>query len=176
MSDTGIKKKKGTIPEPNGQWVAIIRVRGTVNTRYDIEHTLKILRLHKPNHCVVRKLDQGLRGMLLKAQHKIAWGEIDFDTFSKLLKERGWIVGGKRLTDEIVREKTNGQYGSIDELARAIWDGKIKFRDLEWLKPVFRLHPPKHGGYKRSVKKLYQEGGALGYWGPDIKKLLLRMI
>ncbi len=169
-------KKKKALPEPKNQWVAIIRVRGTINVRWDVEDTLKLLRLHKPNHCVVMRLSPSLRGMLMKAQHKIAWGEIDFNTFLKLLKERGRVVGGKRISDEIVHNKSNGKFGSVEELARALWEGKIGFKDVKWLKPVFRLHPPKHGGYKRSVKKLYQEGGALGYWGENIKSLLLRMI
>ncbi len=164
------------IPKPERQWIAIIRIRGTVNVKRDVEYTLKLLRLHKPNHCVVRRLDQSLRGMLLKAQHKIAWGEIDFEVLYKLLKDRGYTVGGNRLTDDLVKKFTGGKYKNIEELAKAIWRGEISFGELKWLKPVFRLHPPKHGGYKRSVKKLYQEGGALGYWGPDIKNLLLRMI
>mgnify|MGYP000274076958 CR=1 FL=1 len=169
-------QKKYSLPEPKGQWVAIIRVRGTVNVRKDIASTLRLLRLNKPNHCVVRKLTPSLKGMLMKAQHKIAWGEIDFETFCLLLKQRGRIVGHRRLTDDAIREMTNNKYSTVEELARAIWEGETSFRDLRWLKPVFRLHPPKHGGYKRSVKKLYQEGGALGYWGPDINNLLRRMI
>jgi len=114
--------------------------------------------------------------MLIKAQHKIAWGEIDLDTFYLLLKERGRIVGNKPLTDDVIKEKTGGKYSSIRELAEAIWNGDITFQELNWLKPVFRLHPPKGGGYRRSVRRLYQEGGALGYWGPNIVNLIRRMI
>lgn len=170
------KEKQTKQLESPSRWVAIVRVRGRVNVRYDVENTLKLLKLHRPNHCVVKKLTPSIKGMLIKAQHKIAWGELDFDTFLLLLKERGEIVGGKKLTDELVREKSNGEYKTIEELARAIWEGKTFFRQLSWLKPVFRLHPPKKGGFKRSVRKLYQEGGVLGYWGRDIRSLLERMI
>jgi len=169
------RERKG-LPKPESQWVAIIRVRGRVNVRKDVEYTLKLLRLHKPNHCVVVRYTPSVRGMLIKAQHKIAWGEIDFDTFYLLLRERGRAVGNKTLTDEMVKEKTDGRYNSVYELAEAIWRGEITFKDLEWLKPVFRLHPPKRGGYKRSVRRLYQEGGALGYWGTDIINLIRKMV
>ncbi|MCR8462839.1 MAG: 50S ribosomal protein L30 [Candidatus Korarchaeota archaeon] len=163
-----------TLPKPEGQWIAVIRIRGRVNTKEDVEWTLKLLRLNKPNHCVVIRYTPSIRGMLIKAQHKIAWGEIDFETFYQLLKERGRIIGDKSLTDDIVKEKTNGRYQDIKALAEAIWRGEITFRDLEWFKPVFRLHPPRKG-YKRSTRKLYQERGALGYWGPKISDLLRRM-
>ena len=114
-------KKETTLPEPKNQWVAIIRIRGTVNVRWDVEDTLKLLRLHKPNHCVVMRLSPSLRGMLMKAQNKVAWGEIDFDTFLRLLRERGRVVGDRRLTDDLVREKSQGRYRSIEDLAKAIW-------------------------------------------------------
>lgn len=168
-------KERGTLPKPENQWIAIVRIRGRVNTRGDVECTLKLLRLHKPNHCIVTRYTPSVRGMLIKAQHKIAWGEIDFETFYQLLKERGRIVGNKPLTDALVREKTSGKYQDIKALAEAIWKGEATFKDLEWLKPVFRLHPPKRG-YKRSTRRLHQEYGALGYWGPQINDLLRRML
>ena len=173
---TELARKTGGLPEPKSQWIAVIRVRGTVNVRRDVDYTLKLLRLHKPNHCIVTRYTPSVRGMLIKAQHKIAWGEIDLDTFYLLLKERGRIVGNKPLTDDVVKEKTGGKYSSIRELAEAIWNGDITFQELNWLKPVFRLHPPKGAGYRRSVRRLYQEGGALGYWGPNIVNLIRRMI
>ena len=165
-----------TLPTPNNQWIAVIRVRGRVNVRRDVEDTLKMLRLHKPHHCIITRYTPPIRGMLIKAQTKIAWGEITYETFEKILRARGRTVGNKRLSDEVVKTLSNGKFSGISELARAIWDGKISFRDLNWLKPVFRLHPPKGGGYKRHMKKLYQDGGGLGYWGREINRLILRML
>lgn len=169
-------QKSLKVPQADNRWVAIIRVRGRVNTRRDVEDTLRLLRLHKPNHCVVMRYTPSLRGMLIKAQHRIAWGEIDFDTFRDLLRHRGRVIGDKHLSDKIVKRFTNGKYDSVESLAKALWDGEIKFKDVPWLKPVFRLHPPKKGGYKRSVRKLYSEGGSLGYWGQNINKLIQRML
>jgi large subunit ribosomal protein L30 len=45
---------------------------------------------------------------------------------------------------------------------------------LEGVKPFFRLHPPKKG-YRRSVKRPYNNKGELGYRGEAINELARRM-
>jgi len=159
----------------DGRWIAVVRIRGTVNIRKDVADTLKLLRLHKPHHAVVIPLTSSYKGMLQKAQTTIAWGEINFETFLELLKKRGRVIGNRRLTDELVRELSKGEFSSIEELAKALWERKVSFKDLPWLKPVFRLHPPR-GGYRGSIKKSYQIGGSWGYWGENINLLLERMM
>ncbi|MCR3883747.1 MAG: uL30 family ribosomal protein, partial [Methanothrix sp.] len=42
---------------------AIVRLRGSVNTKPDIKDTLKMLRLHRINHCVVVPESPHYRGM-----------------------------------------------------------------------------------------------------------------
>jgi large subunit ribosomal protein L30 len=42
------------------------------------------------------------------------------------------------------------------------------------VKPVLRLHPPIKG--YEGVKRSFSEGGALGYRGKEIEKLIQRMI
>jgi large subunit ribosomal protein L30 len=46
---------------------------------------------------------------------------------------------------------------------------------VEGINPVFRLAPPRKGGYE-GIKRAYSVGGALGYRSKDINKLLERMI
>ncbi len=159
----------------DGRWMAVVRIRGTVNVRKDIAWTLKLLRLHKPHHMVIVPFTPSYKGMLEKAGYTIAWGEINFDTFLKVLKKRGRVIGNKRLTDDIVKEYSGGRFKSIEELAKAIWNKEVTWKELEWLKPVFRLHPPR-GGYRGSIKKSFAEGGSWGYWGPKINELIIRMI
>jgi len=43
-------------------------------------------------------------------------------------------------------------------------------------KPFYRLHPPKGGFERKGIKKPYTVGGALGYRGEDMSKLIERMI
>jgi len=117
---------------------------------------------------------QGLEGMLLKAQHWITWGEIDLDVLKEVLKKRGEVPGGKRLNDEYVKNRLG--FNSIDELAEALYNGKIYLHKIsDYIKPVFRLHPPKKG-FKRSIKKPFGAGGETGYRGREINELIKGMI
>ncbi|MCS7113300.1 MAG: 50S ribosomal protein L30 [Nitrososphaerota archaeon] len=151
--------------------IAVVRVRGTVNVRRDVEETLRRLRLTKPNHCIVLPETDAYLGMVNKVKDWVAYGEIDLETLKLLLKERGKVIGGKPLTDEICRKIG---FDDIDDLAEALYSGQVGFSDLGIVKPVFRLHPPSKG-YHRNVKKHYPEG-SLGYWGRDIRKLIERMV
>jgi large subunit ribosomal protein L30 len=157
---------------------AIIRIRGRVDVPPDVEYTLKLLRLHKKFHLVLYPIDQnGLKGMLQKAKDWITWGEIDYDTLVELLRRRGRVVGDKPLTDEFVDKYLSkyGVHGGIPGLAKALIEGKVKLHKLELVKPVFRLHPPR-GGFKRSTKRPYNDGGELGYRGKAINDLIKRML
>jgi len=41
---------------------AVVRLRGQVNVRYTIEDTMKMLRLHRVNHCVFVPEKSSLQG------------------------------------------------------------------------------------------------------------------
>ena len=155
---------------------AVIRLRGIPDTPYDIEYTLKLLRLHKKFHCVLVYSDNpGIEGMLFKVKDWITWGEIDRETLIELLRRRGRIPGNKPLTDEHVKEKLKLP-GGIEELADKLLKGELKLNKLANLvKPVFRLHPPR-GGFKGTVKRPFGAGGETGYRGEKINELLKKMI
>ncbi len=144
-----------------------------MSIRPEIKHTLELLRLHRVNHCVVVEENAYYEGMIRKVKDYVAWGDISEDMLEVLFRKRGRLEGGKRLTEEYLRENT--PFGSIKELAHAFHDGKAKIKDLTEIKikPVFRLHPPRkgHKGIKRSVK----QGGELGYHSDKINELLYKM-
>jgi large subunit ribosomal protein L30 len=152
---------------------AIIKLRGSVGIRPEIKSTMKLLRLHRVNHCAVVEENAYYKGMIKKVKDYVAWGEISEDMLEGLLKNRGRLEGGKRLTEEYLRENT--PFGSFKELAHALYSGEVMMKDLMAfkIKPVFRLHPPRkgHRGIKRSVK----DGGELGYHGDKINELLYKM-
>ncbi len=154
---------------------AIIRIRGIPDTPPDVEHTLKLLRLHRKYHAVLYPDTlPGIREMLRKAQGWITWGEIDEETLIELLKKRGRAPGNKKLDEKYLEEKLGVK--SFSELAKKLLSGEIMLHKLEdKIKPVFRLHPPK-GGFKGSIKKMYGNDGELGYRGKAINDLLKRMI
>lgn len=151
--------------------IAVVQVRGTVKTRREIRDTLKMLRLHHINHCVLVPDTPEYLGMIRKVKDFVAYGEVDEETLSTLLQTRGRLVGDARLTDEYLKSTT--RFSSIAEFARALCTGEATMRDVPNLKPVLRLHPPRKGHF--SIKRTRNQGGALGYYGREINQLLYRM-
>jgi len=150
---------------------AVVRVRGQVNVRYTIEDTMKMLRLHKVNHCVFVPENPHYKGMVQKVKDYVAYGKIDAKILAEVLENRGRLEGDTRLTEEYIRENTD--YDSIQAFAEAVVEGKASLKDVPKLKPVFRLHPARkgHAGIKRTV----QQGGVLGNHDEDINVLLHKM-
>jgi large subunit ribosomal protein L30 len=152
---------------------AVIRVRGTINVKPKIRNTLNMLRLNRVNHCIlIEDNNESYKGMLQIAKDYITWGELDKETAVKLIKSKGRLIGDKEITDEYVKSAT--PYNNIKELAEAIVGNKIKYRELPDIKPVLRLHPPRKG--YGGIKRAFSEGGALGYRGKEINKLIERML
>ena len=110
--------------------------------------------------------------MLRKVRNYIAWGEISKENVALLLKNRGRLVGDKKLTDEYAKEIG---YKSLDDLTEATYKLEVNYNNLPKVKPVFRLHPPKKG-FKGKVKRSYAAGGVTGYRGDAINDLMKRMI
>lgn len=149
---------------------AVIRIKGRVGIRREIEDTFKMLRLKTVNNCVITPETASYKGMVDKVLSFITYGEIDFDTFLAMLEKRGRLIGNKRLTQESVKELG---FKSIKEMAKAIFERKVKMKDIKGLKPVFRLTPPSKGF--KSTKEHYPKGD-LGYRGKEINELIERMI
>jgi len=146
----------------------VIRVRGTIHARHDIEMTLDQLHLTRPNHATVLPEVDAFRGMLTKVQGYVTWGEAEPETVTLLLKERGITVDGGRIGE------VGGSSPSPDlpKLAKSVLtDGLVR---TEGLRPLFRLRAPK-GGW-RSTKRSFALGGALGYRGRAINDLARKML
>ncbi len=150
---------------------AIIRLKGSVNTKPDIKDTLRMLRLNQINHCVVVPDTPNYRGMIQKVKDYVAFGPINGETLGLILENRGRLVGGDRLTDEYVAK--NSSHKTIKEFADAVVGGNATMGDLPGLNPVFRLHPPRKG--HAGIKRTFQQGGALGNYGEEISRLVEKM-
>ena len=151
---------------------AAVRVRGIVNIKPDIKKTLKLLRLTRANHCVLIAENNVYKGMLQVVKDYTTWGEINKELVSKLIASRGMLVGDKGITEEYVKSATS--YDSIEKLSNAITDNKFKYGEIPDVKPLFRLSPPKKG--YEGIKRSFTNGGALGYRGKNINRLIERMI
>jgi len=160
-----------TTMEKGQKCLAVVRIRGTVNVRKDIEDTLRMLNLERNCHATLIDDRPSFLGMLRKVQNVVTWGEVSKETIALLLRKRGRIVGNRKLTDEYAKKIG---YDSLDALAEAIYDLKAELKNLPGVKPVFRLHPPRKG-YKGTVKKSYGTGGETGYRGEAINDLIRKM-
>ena len=152
--------------------VAVVRLRGTPGLRHSRRDTLAMLRLHKPNHAVIIPLTSTYRGMLMKVKDVVTWGEVSEETLEYLLRKRGRVTGNEKLTDEWVKENVP-EVKNIAELAKKIYKGELLMKNIEGLKPLFRLHPARKG-FKKFTRD-YTDGGDLGFRGEAINELLKRM-
>ncbi len=153
--------------------VFAIRVRGQVRVRPQIENNLDKLLLGRLHQARLFKVTSSLQGMITKAKDYITWGEPTEDVIEKLLTKRARLPGNKKLTDTYV--KKNSKLSSIKALAKAIAAGKATMSDVEGLKPVFRLTPPRKG-HKGKKNLPVGMGGITGYRGEGINELTLRML
>lgn len=157
----------------NGAVILAIRLRGQVSVKPQIEDTLKKLRLGRLHQARVIKLTPSLQGMITKSKDYITWGEIDADTAYMILVKRGRLSGNRRLTDSYV--KKNSSHSSIKALAKGLTAGTASVNDVEGLKPVFRLAPPKKG-FRGKRNLGVGMGGVNGYRGAGINELAQKMI
>ena len=123
----------------------------------DVAETLSRLRLRKKYSCVVMGPNKEQKGMIKKVKDLVAFGEVNKETFEKLIEKRGQLIDKKKKVDakKVIEELEKGK----------------KLTDLN-LKPFFRLHPPR-GGIK---SKLHFPKGVLGNHGSKINELVLRML
>jgi large subunit ribosomal protein L30 len=148
----------------------VVRVRGTIHAREEVDETLRHLHLTRPNHATVVPERPEFRGMLTRVQGYVTWGEADAETVDLLVRARGSARTGGRLAPA----GNDGTPGATDvaEASRRVADSGVAA--VPTLRPLFRLKAPK-GGW-RSTKKPFSRGGALGYRGRAINDLVRRMV
>lgn len=151
--------------------LVVIKLRSDINARQEVKDTLKMMGLTRVNHCIIVDNNDSNLGMIKKVKDYVTWGEIKPEVLESLLKKRGRLTGDKRVTEEVVKSKSNFQ--TMAELATAVESGGVKLGDIG-VKKIFRLHPPR-GGYK-STKRPVKDKGDLGYRGDKINDLIIRMI
>jgi len=145
--------------------IAVIRIRGRIGIKEEIEDTMRMMQLRTVNNCVTVPENETYKGMLQKVKDYTTYGEIKQETFEKMLFKWGRIEGNKKVTPEYLKE----QKTTVQEL----YEGKKKIRDVG-IKQPFRLHPARKG--LKSVKKPFTMKGDLGYRGEKINELIERMI
>jgi large subunit ribosomal protein L30 len=152
----------------------VVRLDGSFGLPYEIEYALHNLRLKRRFNAVLIEKNPSVAGMLRHVKDYVTWGEVNSEDVAHLLKERGELSSGPRLTDKFVKD--NLAQESIDTLANALANGSVQLKTI-WSKgvsPVFRLHPPS-GGFKGAIKRPFNSRGELGYRHIAISNLMTRM-
>ena len=152
----------------------VIRVRSDRGVKPKIRHTMSMLNLTKVNHAVLVPDTPAYAGMLQKAKDYVTWGEVDADTISELISQRGRMIGDKPITNAVI--KSGSEFPTINALSKAIASGDARTNAVEGMKPVFRLHPPRGAKGWGGIKRSFTTGGALGFRGEAISDLVGRMI
>ena len=152
----------------------VIRVRSDRTVERSIRETMESLNLTRVNHAVLIPESDTYAGMLQKVKDFVTWGEISAEAIAGLIRDRGRLMGDHPITDAAVTEGSN--YKDIDSFAKAIASGEATVKDLETMKRVFRLHPPRGNKGWGGVKRHYTVGGALGFRGDAIEELAARMM
>ncbi|PSH02093.1 MAG: hypothetical protein BRC26_02300, partial [Nanohaloarchaea archaeon QH_8_44_6] len=73
----------------NKTMIAAVRVRGDVDVRQKISHTLDNLKLRQKHQVVLLEDSDSNRGMLALAKDYIAYGEISDETVEELANKKG---------------------------------------------------------------------------------------
>ena len=149
---------------------AVVRVRGQINVKPKIKETMRLMRLNRVNHCVIIPENDTYQGMLNIIKDYVTWGEVDPETTQIVLESSGKKSGRVNFTKADLKDSP---FKTIKALSKGLSEGKATVNDVPYLKPVFRLHPPRKG--YEGIKRSFKEGGALGYRGDKINQLIRRM-
>ncbi|MDD5172094.1 MAG: uL30 family ribosomal protein [Candidatus ainarchaeum sp.] len=141
--------------------LAVIRIRGVRKIAPRIKKTMELLKLEKPNHCVLVNDSPQMLGMLGKAKDYVTYGPVDEATVLTLLKKRG--RKGQELLRAVLDEN------ALKKAAKEIFAGQ---KTSDYAHPVFRLSPPSKG--YRNIRATYPNG-ELGK-REDMAPLLKRMM
>ena len=140
--------------------IAVVRIKGQVKLNRDVIETLDRLRVRRKYVAVVFvKPTKEQIGMINAVRNFVAYGDINEETFKRLVESRGQLIDKNKKTD-------------LKKVSEEIWKGK-KYEEAN-LKPFFRLHPPRGG---IDTKLHFGRGkGVLGDNKEKINELIMRML
>ncbi|MBI2126938.1 MAG: 50S ribosomal protein L30 [Thaumarchaeota archaeon] len=148
----------------------VVNMRGLINTRTVVRDTLSRLNIETRFRATVVPDTPSHRGMLEMAKEHVAWCESNSELLTELLQKRGRAEGKTAINQDVL--KVLG-YQNLGDLAKALSNGEITLNALG-VKPSFTLNSPK-GGFKRSIRRMYSQGGVLGH-NPELPKIVRAMI
>lgn len=135
----------------------VVNLRGMVNTRAPVRTTLEQLSIARRFNATIVQDNKVNRGMLSLAKEHVAWCRLDSATAEKILRTRSEKSTGVKAEES----QLGGKFNTFAALAKELESGNVKLGSVRAIRPFFRLSPPR-GGFKRSTRRQYPEGGILG--------------
>jgi large subunit ribosomal protein L30 len=151
----------------------VVNLHGLINVPRGTRETLIQLGIGKRFAAAVVGDDPVSKGSVHLCKDYVAWATLDSDLLTSLLQSRGRLSKSKTLDDEALKALGFKTYA---DLAQAIMKGETSdtLSSVKGLKPFFGLSPPR-GGFKRSSRRQFREGGILGE-NPMLPEIVRRMI
>jgi large subunit ribosomal protein L30 len=151
----------------------VVNLHGLINVPTGTRATLIQLGIGRRFAAAVVGDDEVSKGSVHLCKDYVAWSPLDSDLLTALLKSRGRVSNSKTLDDEALKALGFKTYA---DLAQAIIKGETTdtLSSVKGMKPFFGLSPPR-GGFKRSSRRQFREGGILGE-NPLLPEIVRRMI
>jgi large subunit ribosomal protein L30 len=151
--------------------ILAVNLHGLINTPGPVRETLIELGIGKRFAATVVRDDSATMGAIKLCKDYVAWCPVDEALLSSLLEARGKLSSVKRLDAPAL--KALG-YKDHADLASKMLKQEMSLSSIPGMKPFFGLSPPK-GGFKRSSRRQFREGGILGE-NPKLPDIVRRMI
>jgi large subunit ribosomal protein L30 len=151
--------------------VLVVNLHGLINTASPVRTTLIELGIGKRFAATVVRDDPATMGALKLCKDYVAWCPVDEPLLVSLLEARGKLSSVKRLDAPAL--KALGFKSHADLASKMLKQG-WSLSSVSGLKPFFGLSPPR-GGFKRSSRRQFREGGVLGE-NPKLPDIVRRMI
>jgi large subunit ribosomal protein L30 len=150
--------------------ILVVNLHGLINVPEGKIRALRELHVERRFSAAVIKDSPSMMGLLKLCKDYVAWSPIEKDLLTLLLRERGRVSKRRRLDEGALKSLGFKDHAKLT--SKIMKDGALS--SMEGLKPFFTLSSPK-GGFKRSTRRQYAEGGVLGR-NPDLPELVRRMI
>jgi len=151
--------------------ILVVNMRGTINISSDVKQALNDLNISRRFNATIIPDTPSYRGMLQKTKDHVSWCESSPSVIKKMLELRGKVEGWKPIKESDV---DSIGVSNLDELAENLSNSKMQMNKISFMKPRFHLCPPK-GGFKKSTRRHYRQGGILGE-NPELIALIEKML
>ena len=158
----------------------MIRIRGTIGLSPKVQKILQLLRLRQINNGVFVRLNAATIKMLRLVEPYIAYGVPNLKSVRELIYKRGYgKVSGQRipLSSNTVVSAALGEYNivCVEDLIHEIFTSGDNFKQASNFLWPMKLNSPRKGFVGKKLNH-YNEGGAYGFQGDKINRLIKKMI